>query len=297
MSPPPDTLPAPVPVPFAVAATALIFLSALLGATLPLHFLSHLSPHSTLLCQGHSFSAGILTAAALVHLFPAGDRALQRLFPESDFPFSGVLALMGVALVLFMDSVTAGTICAKQHQHEQQTPLLGDVAVRSTSKYGDANTPTKITRSHSSSVNAVGGYMLAAALSMHAWVEGITLGTSIRHGGEFLAVLAAIVAHKTFAAMSLGTSLLGELARGKRGVWIVVSVFALLTPIGVGMGVLALSGMGDWEGGVVSASMNCVSAGVFVYVVFGELLRNEADVRVVGFLVGGGLMSLLAIWV
>lgn len=277
---------AAVPSTIALAAVFIVFLSALAGALLPLYFLTKAASDTTFIRLGNSFAAGILSAAGFVHLLPGGDRAFHKLFPHVHYPYAGLLALVGAVVVFLVDHVIRHGLC---HKRRDQQPLLGHVDTGAAS--------TTVT------------YILAAALSVHSLIEGLTLGASVIYSSQFVAMLTAIVAHKAFAAVSLGTSLAGlvlkDRSRSTRtGAVIAAVTFALLTPIGAGTGVGMVHAMDEWEARVLSAGLNCVSAGIFVYVALVELLAEEMRLeekrgmggRAVVFAVAAALMSALAVW-
>lgn len=297
MVPTPTTVPPPsssIAPPIALVAILLVFLSALAGALLPLYILAKSNPTTSLLRLGNSFAAGILSSAGLVHLLPSGDRALRSLFPHIRYPFAGPFALLGVAAVFLLDHLIRRNI--PPTQPPRQSLLIPHPS--------PSNPPI-------STVSATVTYILAAALSLHSLIEGLTLGASVIRTPQFLAVLSAIVAHKTFAAISLGTSLAGMvLSHPRRGVKtaavITAVTFALLTPIGAAVGLAMVRVLDERHGSVVSAALNCVSAGVFLYVAFVELLGEELKAEeksaeggrcALVFVVAAALMSLLAVWI
>lgn len=338
----------------ALFSILIVFLFALLGALLPLHVLTTSTGSTTLFRYGNAFAAGFLSAAAFVHLLPGADRAFMHLFPDSKYPTAGLLALAGATAVFSLDHVlrhrfsrtaapdagghvqhchthpTSGSPChaslvqqQKQeeeeeedhkHHHDEEQPLLPS---SSSSVH-----PSQKTRASTSPALP---YVLAAALSLHSLVEGLTLGASILRSARFVAILAAIVAHKTFAAMSLGTSLTTIVtnspgSRAARNAAMATAFgFAALTPVGALIGVAAVTNwLNSRNASIVSAGLNSLSAGIFVYVAFVEMLaedfrcgeegephgggkrdneqEDDAVQRALVFVASAAAMSLLAIW-
>lgn len=81
--------------------------------------------------------------------------------------------------------------------------------------------------------------------------------------------------------------------------WTVVCMFAVATPLGIGIG-YAFSEIGH---GSVSAAMSALASGTFLYVALNEVIPKELEhpdghrlLKVGALLLGFGLMSLLAVW-
>lgn len=133
------------------------------------------------------------------------------------------------------------------------------------------------------------GYASLAGLSLHSLTGGLALGTlmqteeAVVRGAAFL----AIVAHKGFETFSLATVF--QLAQfGRRRILWVMTLFALVTPVGVYLG-HALSGHIDPQ---YTGFLTAVAAGTFLYVCLCELLPElfhhmEDSVIKIGLLITG----------
>jgi zinc transporter ZupT len=159
------------------------------------------------------------------------------------------------------------------------------------------------------------GYVLAAALSFHSLMEGMALGASRPSQSQFLALLAAILTHKFFAAFALGNSLsiAASTIQGKKPAMSAAVGFALTTPIGAIFGMALSSSILPQAGRVVSAGLSSVSAGIFLYIALVELVaedlrcegmrhseevdpdNNDALLRTAIFVAAATVMSLLAL--
>jgi solute carrier family 39 (zinc transporter), member 1/2/3 len=119
--------------------------------------------------------------------------------------------------------------------------------------------------------------MLAAALSFHSLMEGLTLGVSQRSRRQFLALLVAILAHKFFAAFALGISLSSAASTpaGRRAALHAAVVFALTTPVGAAAGLCVSSALLPRAATAVCAGLGAVSAGIFVYIALVELVAED----------------------
>ncbi|KAG2429027.1 hypothetical protein HXX76_011269 [Chlamydomonas incerta] len=138
--------------------------------------------------------------------------------------------------------------------------------------------------------------LLAAALCIHSILEGMALGAqvSMRSTED---IMVAIAAHKGLAAYALGASIVESGASSAR-FWTVIGCFAAATPLGIGIGYGLSSSANSRPGAALSA----LASGTFLYVAFMEVIPKElADgkhrlLKMGVFLLGYGLMSLLAVW-
>ncbi|PNW82918.1 hypothetical protein CHLRE_06g299600v5 [Chlamydomonas reinhardtii] len=138
--------------------------------------------------------------------------------------------------------------------------------------------------------------LLAAALCIHSILEGMALGAqvSMRSTED---IMMAIAAHKGLAAYALGASIVESGASSTR-FWTVIGLFAAATPLGILMG-YGLSSSANSKPG---AALSALASGTFLYVAFMEVIPKElADgknrlLKMGVFLLGYGLMSLLAVW-
>ncbi|KAG2495199.1 hypothetical protein HYH03_006805 [Edaphochlamys debaryana] len=139
--------------------------------------------------------------------------------------------------------------------------------------------------------------LLAAALCIHSILEGMALGAqvSMRSTED---IMVAIAAHKGLAAYALGASIVESGASSTR-FWTVISAFSLATPIGIFSGFAMSSNANNSKSG---AALSALASGTFLYVAFMEVIPKElADgkhraLKMLVFLIGYGLMSMLAIW-
>lgn len=226
----------------------LIFLSALLGTLFP--FFSSYATNSNFTSFGNVLSAGFLISTALVHLLPEASIPLHHAFPS--FPISGLLVVFGIISVFTVENVT------RKHLQQQQ----------SNSNSSSSNTSQLI------------AIVLAITLSFHSFIEGLALGAAISNPKRFIAIATAILAHKFFAALTLGNSLatavnghsterISRLSAIGTGIF-----FALVTPVAAFVGAALVENWIDSESNLIAA-LDCVSAGVFLYIGLVEILANE----------------------
>ncbi|PXF41237.1 Zinc transporter 6, chloroplastic [Gracilariopsis chorda] len=266
-----------------------VFLLALFGSLAPVIYVTP-ACHARILRVGNAFAAGFLLSAALVHLLPSAIVALSKQL-STTYPLGGLLCLLGACSVYVLDVVARRIeTCHKLipvHAHNGHTHL------------------------HSPAVALV----LAVSLSFHSLVEGVSLGVSLLDTTSFTALSIAILAHKLFAAVALGSALTvtadGDPVLQKRSVYMCV-LFAAVTPVGAMGGVALLDVLSTSVYSVLLPAVNVLSSGVFLYVALVELLADQfryvslqdysnldpddSLLCTAVFVAAAGVMSLLALW-
>jgi len=214
-------------------------------------------------------AGGFFLGAALLHLLPEAQESLEIL--DGAIPWAMVFCLVGFLLILFLEKLVIS---------------------------GDHHAPHATTLSGKSPLYP---YVLTIVLSLHSVIAGYALGA----GGTMnmvMIIFAAEISHKLSAAFALGVSLVRsgiETSRLRR----VLLLFALMTPLGIGLGEFVSSRIQGETSTVVSSIINAIAAGTFLYVAIVDILHEEFESierRWVKFalLMGGlGFMALLSIWV
>lgn len=294
----------------AFIAIVAIFISALIGALVPLAVVP-VTPSLTRV--GNAFAAGFLTSAAIVHLLPSAHDVMRRAWPGHQFPVDGVATLFGAIIVFLIDFFLRGS--SSHHNvntEETSLPLLsgdkvndGPVRCCSSQRLHTATSPLHHIPSPRSGLAAV----LAATLTFHSLIEGISLGASLSERREFMVLVIAILAHKLFAALALGASLATAVAAAgtQRAFHVAVFtsiIFSCSTPIGAVFGSVIVTTL--FHSAALIAALNCASAGVFLYIAFVDLLADEVRdctttnkdriLRAILFVSAASAMSVIALW-
>lgn len=108
-------------------------------------------------------------------------------------------------------------------------------------------------------------YVLLLILSVHSFLAGLALGTSDSTDSA-IGIVVAIVCHKGSAAMALGVTLVKNGVPRRRYIGL-MSLFSMVTPLGVGVGMLVYSQLhGTRAIQTVSGVIGALSAGSFLYI-------------------------------
>jgi len=136
--------------------------------------------------------------------------------------------------------------------------------------------------------------MLMVALSIHSIFEGVATGISTDLT-IVLDMIIAIVVHKGAAGSALGINLIKNFPEDFRLVRQLVFIFAIATPLGVFIGMLAAH-----AGEAVNVIMSSLAAGTFIYIGATEMVvlefANGAPYKwskMVAYLCGAALITSL----
>jgi len=213
---------------------------------------------------GNAFAGGVFLGAGLIHLLPDGNEDLRRV---TDYPLAGLFAASGLALLLLLDRVV--------FSHH-------DMEVRAQATPGFYP------------------YVLTVILSVHSVIAGISLGLETLFSTSVV-ILLAILCHKGSAAFALMVSLHSSgvgVARQKG----ILSLFVLMTPLGLLAGTLASAALSGSAALLIEGAFNALAAGTFLYVaildIIDEELAKSGDklAKFALIVVGIALMALLAVW-
>ncbi|RUS79139.1 hypothetical protein EGW08_013086 [Elysia chlorotica] len=223
------------------------------------------------------FAGGVFLATLLCHILVEGEEGFEdykeKARLHTDFPLFNIFVAAGFFIVAFVELVAHKCIGAQNHEN---------------------------THNHSHVPKAVGlrAFLLLIALSFHTIFDGLAVGLQTSES-EVWVVFAAITIHKSVIAFCIGL----EIFQGNRdklvqaAMWLLI--FAIMSPIGIGVGIGITSGSSDELARLLAASiLQGLAGGTFMYVTFLEILNvhighhGQRNVfHVVWALVGFALMA------
>lgn len=110
-------------------------------------------------------------------------------------------------------------------------------------------------------------------------------------------MLGAVSAHKLIIAFCIGVELIAN--RTKPWLMVVyITTFAVVSPLGIGIGLLLVGGEGATGAGVPSVVLQGLASGTLLYVIFFEIWKNDRTgllqyfAAVLGFFLMFGLQLL-----
>jgi zinc transporter 1/2/3 len=215
----------------------------------------------------NAFAGGVFLGAGLIHMLPDAQVKFASVFAAMEYPHFMLVAGIAFLLVLFIDKVAA----------------LPHVSDASDGQDGGTTYP----------------YLLAVLLSVHSAITGIALGLEQTLIGS-IAILVAVLAHKSIAAMALGISIDREKVDPRRG-RILRWIFYSATPSGIVLGTLWSGQLEGQTAALAEGIFDALAGGSFLYISIVDILIEEFRPPNVGWLFlsaagGFAIMALLAIW-
>ncbi|CEG40757.1 zinc (zn2)-iron (fe2) permease family [Plasmopara halstedii] len=143
--------------------------------------------------------------------------------------------------------------------------------------------------------NPILALVVFIALSFHSVMEGMGIGASSSPAWD---ILVAILAHKSLAAFALTLEFLQHNV-SKKQLLITITIFSLMTPMGICFGRLLVdSNRATPAGGVCAA----LAGGTFLFVAIMEIIPQELQdprfqlEKCTALLAGYGTMGMLSLW-
>ena len=214
---------------------------------------------------GNGFAGGVFIGAGLLHLLPDSVEVFSTFSGLPDYPIAFLVAGLGFLLIMFLEQVLL-------RGRDEQGELGGDTFP----------------------------IVLFLVLSIHSFIAGTAMGLETMPAA-LVAVFVAIIAHKAFAAMALGISLVDAHVPFRRTVRTIV-IFSVMTPLGLLVGTLFSQVLHSDAARLLEGTFDALAAGTFVYIATFEILpgifdKRQGHIRTFLFVVAGfAVMALLAIW-
>jgi len=239
-----------------------IFLFGFTGGMLP-QVLGKTKHGGTILPLGSAFAGGVFLGAGTIHLLGDSHEYFARSMGEHEYPYFLMVCGSGFLLIL----------------------LLEKVLVRADEAHA---------------ARSANPYMLMAVLSVHSFIAGTALGLEKELVAAVI-LLAAILAHKSFAAFALGISFV-EAGLVKAKYYSLLAFFSIMTPLGVLLGALLNNFLHTRAALELEAIFDGLAGGTFIYVASMDIINHtfsEPETRwskYIAITLGYGLMAVLAIW-
>ncbi|RLU19196.1 hypothetical protein DMN91_007753 [Ooceraea biroi] len=248
------------------------------------------------------FGGGVLFSTTFLHLIPEVAEGVEHLVIEGKitpmkFSLAEALACTGF-FIMYLVEESVHTYLRKRTADRDIT-IKKDVN-RSTNELvenghptpGHSHLPTIMDDNDDFLITSLRGLLIVLGLSVHELFEGLAIGLESSAGHVWYMFL-AVASHKFVIAFCIGVELIASRTRRYLSI-IYVCTFAVVSPIGIGIG------MGLVGGGSAAASgpMAGLASGTLLYVVFFEILQeNRTGLTqyvsiLVGFLVMFGLQML-----
>ncbi|CAK1583605.1 unnamed protein product [Parnassius mnemosyne] len=284
-----------------------------------------------------SFGGGVLLSTTFLHLLPEVQENVDYLqgvgkMKEFDFSLPPLLMCCGFFIMYLVEELVHIYIHYREKRNGQAALLVRNLSVRRSRTKGsesdgdksvsnsiaDLIDPASIKKSKDPEINnhhnhshhhshmpvtkeddvtsALRGLLIVLALSVHELFEGLAVGLESSTSHVWY-MLGAVSAHKLVIAFCIGV----ELIATRTKIWLAViyiTTFAIVSPLGIGSGLLLVGGQGATAAGVYSVVLQGLASGTLLYVIFFEIWKNDRTgivqyfAAVTGFCVMFGLQML-----
>lgn len=254
---------------------------------------------SVLLC----FGGGLLLATAAMHMLPEVREDLEEANIEFlvEKPCAEIFMAIGFFLIYFIEEMVHYFLDAKVHHHHDKTIQVHksftvhtqaceagqtdyeNCSIKSETQPSYGSIPSDTTDDclqENTSKILLRNFLTILALSIHCVFEGLAIGLE-KNVHDVWILFAAVAAHKFVISFCIGL----ELHQAKTPKILFISyiiIFALVTPIGMGIGI-AISTLQVSSGYYVSvAVLQGIAGGTILYIVVFEVLERERSKNVSG---------------
>nr|ADP68586.1 ZIP5 [Solanum lycopersicum] len=297
-----------------------IFFTSVIGITLPVflaRFLFHGKPvHDKAILIIKCFAAGVILSTSLVHVLPDAFTALSDCqvtsrHPWKDFPFSGLVTLIGVLTALLVD------LTATSHVESHQNQAGGYTAVGDSEELGILSKKIDVEQQQREAEELVKlkqrlvSQVLEIGIIFHSVIIGVTLGMS-QNQCTIRPLVAALSFHQIFEGMGLG-GCIAQVGFSFGTTAYMSFMFSVTTPMGIvlGMIVFSITGYDDTSPNalILEGLLGSLSSGILIYMALvdlialdffhNKLMSGQPFLKKVSFIVlvlGSTSMSILALW-
>ncbi|KAL7247282.1 hypothetical protein ACSBR2_002241 [Camellia fascicularis] len=275
------------------------------------------------------FAAGVILSTSLVHVLPdafdaLADCQVASQHPWKDFPFSGLVTLIGVLAALLVDLTASSHVDSHgKSSTKNYTPIGGEeleaakkksaVELGAVEEEGGGGggegemAAEEVVRMKQKLVSQV----LEIGIIFHSVIIGVTMGMS-QNQCTIRPLVAALAFHQIFEGMGLG-GCIAQAGFSFGTTAYMCFMFSVTTPIGIvlGMIIFSLTGYDDSSPNalILEGLLGSLSAGVLIYMglvdlialdfFHSKLMSSEYWLKKASFValvLGSTSMSILALW-
>ncbi|XP_011152236.1 zinc transporter ZIP1 isoform X3 [Harpegnathos saltator] len=262
------------------------------------------------------FGGGVLLSTTFLHLLPevtdgVGHLIEEGKLPKLSFSWAEMLACTGFFIMYFVEECVHTYLRWRQRRGAGKAKDVN----RSTNELMEsgqvppcANGHTHMGHSHlpvimesnedDFVISSLRGLLIVLGLSVHELFEGLAIG--LESSGNYVwYMFGAVAAHKFVIAFCIGVELIASKTRWYLSV-IYVFTFAVVSPIGIGVGMLLVGGGSAAASGPMAVILQGLASGTLLYVVFFEVLQEHRSGLkqylsiLVGFILMFGIQMLTA---
>lgn len=310
-----------------------IFITSVIGISLPVLLARYfqgkpLYDKAVLLIK--CFAAGVILSTSLVHVLPDAFDALSDCqvasqHPWRDYPFSGLVTLIGALTALLVD-ITASSHMEHGHGHgpsesyvpvgthdrENEKKLYGgelrnesvEMVVQVVNEQERVDEVVKLKQRLVSQVLEIG-------IIFHSVIIGVTMGMS-QNQCTIKPLVAALAFHQIFEGMGLG-GCIAQAGFSFGTTAYMCFMFAVTTPMGIVLGMILFSVTGYDDSSpkalIMEGLLGSFSSGILIYMGLVDLIAADffhnkmmtsnlwlKKASYIALILGSTSMSILALW-
>lgn len=276
------------------------------------------------------FAAGVILSTSLVHVLPDAFDALSDCHvsshhPWKDFPFSGLITLIGVLTALLVDLTATSHVDGYSHGHGHGN---GNKEVSGYTRIGESEELKKSVveievveaeeerrRLKEEEMVKMKQKMVSQVLEIgiifHSVIIGVTMGMS-QNKCTIKPLVVALAFHQIFEGMGLGGCIAQAGFRFGTTAYMCF-MFSVTTPMGIVLGMILFSVTGYDDSSsnalILEGLLGSLSSGILIYMglvdlialdfFHNKLMSSETWIKKTSFLalvLGSTFMSILALW-
>lgn len=298
-----------------------IFFTSVVGISLPVmlaRFFQGKPAYDKAVLVIKCFAAGVILSTSLVHVLPDAFNALADCLvashhPWKDFPFSGLVTLVGVLMALLVDLTATSHVDNHSHHRSEYKPIVLQEELKSGNKLSaDSHShhqseykPIGLQEELKSGIDklsaAEGGVelgrndesrqaeelvklkqrlvsqVLEIGIIFHSVIIGVTMGMS-QNQCTIRPLVAALAFHQIFEGMGLGGCIAQAGFRFGTTAYMCF-MFSVTTPMGIvlGMFVFSVTGYDDHSRNalILEGLLGSLSSGILIYMALVDLIALD----------------------
>jgi len=237
------------------------------------------------------FGGGVILTTALTHMLPEVNLFLQYnidhgQLSDTGFPLAEIWVLCGFFMIYFIEELTHNFMSrcgpkeesAVSNEEEKRKMLNGGGG------HGHSHDIPQGLGDNGGFEAALRGFLVVLAISLHAVFEGIAMGLTNNTRSVWLLFI-AISAHKYVISFCISMQFVTSGLKPMLSI-IYFSTFALISPVGAGIGILLSETVkSEAETQTVAVTvLQGLATGTLLYVVFFEVIEKERQKGTSGML-------------
>lgn len=266
------------------------------------HDTSGTETHKVVLSFVSCFAGGVFLSACLLDIIPDYLSDIQEQLQirglDDGFPLAEFIMACGFFTVLILEKIVLSF--RERHRSGETAPLLAPAGNghahghQSLNNLEGSGHHVHVDHQAHSSFRS---FILFFSLSLHSVFEGLAIGLQTTDT-KVLEICIAILVHKSIIVFSLAVKLVQSAVKP---IWVAiyVTVFAVMSPLGIAIGILVIEAELK-AGAFIQAVLEGMAAGTFIYITFLEILPHELNsperplLKVLFLLFGFSVMAALS---